>query len=116
MECILGAKIDPVFGPVVLFGLGGVFTEVLKDVAFRRAPFGKETALEMIEEIKGRDLLKGLRGQDPVELDLLAEAVSRLSLFAAAHRDRLHSVEMNPFVAFPDRCVALDALVMTTAD
>ncbi len=116
VECILGAKIDPVFGPVVLFGLGGVFTEVLKDVAFRRAPFGPETALEMIEEIKGSGILKGLRGREPVDLEALAEAISRLSFFAAAHQGQLQSVEMNPFLALPDRCLALDALIVTSPE
>ena len=63
VECILGAKIDPVFGPVVMFGLGGILTEVLKDVAFRRAPFGPDVAREMIDELKGAAVLKGARGQ-----------------------------------------------------
>jgi acyl-CoA synthetase (NDP forming) len=112
VECILGARTDPVFGPVVLFGLGGVFTEVLKDVSFRRAPFGPETAREMIGELKGAALLKGARGQPPADLDALAEAISRLSLFAAAHGDTIASVEMNPLRTLPQGCLALDALIV----
>jgi acyl-CoA synthetase (NDP forming) len=112
VECILGARTDPVFGPVVLFGLGGVFTEVLKDVSFRRAPFGKGTALEMVEELKGVALLKGVRGQPPADLEALAQAISRLSLFAAAHGDAIDSVEMNPLRTMPDGCLALDALIV----
>jgi acyl-CoA synthetase (NDP forming) len=112
VECILGARTDPVFGPVVLFGLGGVFTEVLKDVSFRRAPFGPETAREMIEELKGVVLLKGARGQPPADLDALARAISRLSLFAAVHGDVIDSVEMNPLRARPEGCLALDALIV----
>ncbi|MCR9256746.1 MAG: acetate--CoA ligase family protein [Alphaproteobacteria bacterium] len=111
VECILGARIDPVFGPVVLFGLGGVFTEVMKDVVFRRAPFGVDDAREMIERLKGVSVLKGARGQLPVDLDALAGAISNLSLFAAANGDRLESVEMNPLRALAKGCVALDALI-----
>jgi hypothetical protein len=112
VECILGARNDPVFGPVVLFGLGGVFTEVMKDVSFRRAPFGPETAHEMIDEVRGAALLKGARGQPPADLDALAQAISRLSLFAAAHGDAIESVEMNPIRALPEGCLALDALIV----
>jgi acyl-CoA synthetase (NDP forming) len=112
VECILGAKTDPVFGPLVLFGLGGVFTEVLKDVAFRRAPFGPETAREMIDELKGAALLKGARGQPPADLDALAQTISRLSLFAAAQGAVIESVEMNPVRALPEGCLALDALIV----
>ena len=112
VECILGAKTDPVFGPVVLFGLGGVFTEVLNDVSFRRAPFGEETAREMIGELKGVALLRGARGRPAADLEALARAISRLSLFAAAHGDAIDSVEMNPFQALPDGCLALDALIV----
>ncbi|HSF95941.1 MAG TPA: acetate--CoA ligase family protein [Thermohalobaculum sp.] len=112
VECILGARTDPVFGPVVLFGLGGVFTEVLKEVSFRRAPFGPEVAHEMIGELKGAALLTGARGQPPADLDALAGAISRLSLFAAAHGEAIESVEMNPFRALPGGCLALDALIV----
>ncbi len=112
VECILGAKIDPVFGPVIVFGLGGIYTETLKDVAFRRAPFGLETARGMIGELKGAAILQGARGQAPANLDALASAISALSLFAAANADTLESVEMNPLRALPDRSVALDALIV----
>lgn len=112
VECILGARNDPVFGPVVMFGLGGVFTEVMRDVSFRPAPVGREGAREMIEEVRGAALLKGARGQPPADLDALAEAISRLSLFAAAHGDGLESVEMNPVRALPNGCLALDALIV----
>jgi hypothetical protein len=113
VECILGARIDPVFGPVVVFGLGGVFTEILKDVTFRRAPFGPAVARDMVLSLKGAPLLTGARGQPPVDLDALALTISRLSLFAAVHASTLESVEMNPLRAMPDGCVALDALIVT---
>jgi acyl-CoA synthetase (NDP forming) len=113
IECILGAKTDPVFGPVVLFGLGGIYTEVLNDVSLRRAPFGEETARAMIGEVKGRGLLEGKRGKPPADLGALARAISRLSLFAAANAETVESVEMNPLVALPNGCLALDALIVT---
>lgn len=112
VECILGAKIDPVFGPVVLFGLGGVFTEVMKDIAFRRAPFDVETARAMIDQLRGAAILKGARGQPAADLDALAHAISRMSIFAAANADRIESVEMNPLRARTDGCIALDALIV----
>jgi acetate---CoA ligase (ADP-forming) len=113
VECILGAKIDPVFGPVVLFGLGGIYAEVLNDVSIRRAPFDEQTALSMIAELKGAKLLTGARGKPPADLDALARAISRFSLFAAANAATLDSVEMNPLRAWPQGCAALDALVTT---
>ena len=112
VELILGARTDPVFGVVVMAGLGGVFTEVMKDIAFRRAPVGPATAREMIGELKGAALLKGARGQPPADLEALAQAISRLSLFAAVHGDAIESVEMNPVRALPNGCLALDALIV----
>lgn len=112
VEMILGAKIDPVFGPVVMAGLGGVFTEIFGDVAFRRAPVSEETAEEMLQELKGMALLKGARGNPPADIDALAAAISRLSVFAAAHADEIESVEMNPVRAMEHEVVALDALIV----
>jgi len=116
VEMILGARIDPVFGPVVMAGLGGVFTEVFRDVSFRRAPISPDTALEMLDELKGAALLRGARGQPPADARSLAEALSRLSIFAAAHATTLESVEMNPVRALPDGAVALDALILVRRD
>ncbi len=112
VECILGARIDPVFGPVVVFGLGGIFTEVLDDVSIRLAPFGESTALAMIGELKGKSLLEGKRGRPAADMQALARAISQLSVFAAANSASIESVEMNPFLALPRGCVALDALIV----
>ena len=113
VDCIVGAKIDPVFGPVVLFGLGGVYAEVLRDIACRPGPIGPAAAREMIDEIAGAELLKGARGDATSDLDALAQTISNLSIFAAAHADQIESVEMNPVRAMPDGCLALDALIVT---
>ncbi|MGI9477259.1 MAG: acetate--CoA ligase family protein [Hyphomicrobiaceae bacterium] len=115
IDCILGAKLDPVFGPIVMFGLGGIFTEIMGDVSLRRAPVSQETALEMIDDLKGRALFEGARGAKPVDKNMLAKAISQLSVFAAAHADTAESIEMNPLRVLPDRCVALDALIVKKA-
>lgn len=111
VECIIGVQNDPVFGPTVMFGLGGVFVEVLKDVSFRVAPFGKAEALRMIGELKGLPLLQGARGAEPADLDVLADILSKLSVFAAANGDRFESIDINPVLAGPDGAVALDAVI-----
>lgn len=112
VECILGAKIDPVFGPVVLFGLGGIFAEALEDVAVASAPVDETDALALIDQLKGRKVLDGLRGKPPVDKAALARAIAALSRFAAAHRHEIASVDVNPLLALPDRAVALDALIV----
>lgn len=114
VECIAGVHCDPVFGPVVMFGLGGVFVEVLKDVSFRLAPFGREDALAMIREIKGNAVLQGARGTRPCDIGALADALAALSRFAHTHRTDFSSVEINPLLALPEGqgAVALDAVVI----
>ncbi len=112
VDCILGAKVDPVFGPVVMFGLGGVFTEILKDVAFRRAPVSPAVARGMIDELKARALLAGARGAEPSDLAALSDAISRLSVFAAAHKNAIESIEINPLRALPEGAIGLDALIV----
>ena len=114
VETILGVKRDPAFGPVVVFGLGGVFVEVLQDVTRRIAPFGVAEAHEMIREVKGYPLLEGVRGGDVADLDALAEALSRLSVFAYENRDRVDSIDINPFLVLPkgQSAVAVDALIV----
>ena len=118
VETILGVKRDPVFGPVVVFGLGGVFVEVLQDVTRRLAPFGVEEALEMIREIKGYPLLEGVRGGPVADVDTLAEALSRLSVLAHENRDRIDSIDINPFLVLPEGqgACAVDALIVPRED
>jgi len=112
VETVIGAKRDAIFGPVVMFGLGGVYVEVLKDVTLRLAPVDRDTAKEMIRAIKGIALLTGARGKPPADLDALADALMAMSHFAAAHPN-VTSAEINPFIALPDGGVAVDALIMT---
>lgn len=116
VECVLGVVNDPVFGPAVMFGLGGIFVEVLKDVTFRLAPFGIDEARRMVDEIKGRAMLDGVRGAPAADLDALAETLARLSVFAAANAGRIESIDINPLVAGPTGVVALDALIVPRAE
>ena len=114
VETILGVKRDPIFGPVIMVGLGGIFVEVLKDVALRPAPIDKAEALSMIAEIKGRAILDGARGRPPSDTDALADALVNLSQFAAAHANEIESIDINPFLVLPrgHGGYALDALVV----
>ena len=114
VETILGVQVDPVFGPAVMFGLGGVFVEVFRDVVFRLAPFSRDEAMKMIFGIKGAKLLRGVRGHPPSDVDALADALVALSRFADGHGDILASIDINPFVVFPEGrgALALDCLVV----
>jgi acyl-CoA synthetase (NDP forming) len=113
VECILGIHRDPVFGPMAMFGLGGIFVEVLKDVVFRRCPFGPDTAEAMIRSIKGAPLLLGARGRKNADVKALAEMLSCLSAFAVAAGDRLQSIDLNPVLAMPEGAgaYAVDAVI-----
>jgi acyl-CoA synthetase (NDP forming) len=112
-ECILGVTRDPQFGPVALFGLGGVYAEVLDDVALHRCPFGPDVAERMIRSIRGAPLLLGARGRPPADIAALAAMLSRLSAFAAAAGPRLAGVDLNPVFALPagEGAFAADALI-----
>ena len=114
-ELILGAQIDPIFGAVVMVGFGGVFAEVMGDVAFKRAPFGKQDALGMIDQLKGAAVLKGGFGSARADISALAEAIARLSVFAHKNADILETIDINPFLVLGDGAgaVALGASIAT---
>ena len=111
VECIMGIQRDPVFGPVAMFGLGGIFVEVMKDVVFRRCPFGVDVAEEMIRSIRGAPLLLGARGRPPVDVRALAQMLARLSVFAVQAGERLVSIDLNPVFAMPDGAFIADAVI-----
>jgi acyl-CoA synthetase (NDP forming) len=115
VEVILGVQVDPVFGPAVMFGLGGIFAELFEDVAFRMAPFDRDAALAMVGNIKGAKLLEGVRGKPALDVHAIADALVSLSEFAAAHADELASVDLNPCLVMENGIVALDALVVPKA-
>jgi acyl-CoA synthetase (NDP forming) len=114
VETIAGVVRDPVFGPMVMFGLGGIFVEVLKDVTFRAAPFDEAEAHRMIREIRGFSMLEGVRGAPPSDIDALAATLSALSRFAAANQDAIDSIDLNPLRVLErgKGVIALDALIV----
>jgi len=114
-EVIIGALNDRFFGPVVMFGLGGVYAELLRDVVYRFAPFDIATAHEMIRAIRGHPLLTGYRGQPSLALDALAETLTRVSLLAADHAERIAALDINPLLVSAAGVVAADALIVLAA-
>ncbi|MGD9033588.1 MAG: acetate--CoA ligase family protein, partial [Desulfobacteraceae bacterium] len=111
IETIVGVANRPPFGPVVAFGLGGVFVELLKDVTFRLAPIDEEGATEMLADIKGVSMLDGYRGQPPANKAELAKVIAQLSELAIAFKKQVEELDINPLVVKGDRVVALDALI-----
>ncbi len=111
VEVIIGMSKDPQFGPVLMFGLGGIFVEVLKDVAFRIVPLEPRDARQMVREIKGFPVLQGVRGQDPADLDALEKLILQLSEFVEAHPE-IEELDLNPVFAYKDGCLAVDARIV----
>jgi len=114
-EVIVGALRDPSFGPVVLTGLGGIFTEVYEDTSHRIAPIDAAAAREAIEELTAIELLEGYRGRDPADVDALAEVVAAVGDLVDEH-EAISEVDANPVLATGDGAVALDALVVLEGD
>ena len=112
IECILGAKIDPVFGPIIMFGFGGIYAEVMKDIVFAEAPVSSAKAEEMILSLKGKDIFLGARGKPPMHLNSLKNSIVNLSNLIAANDDIIDQVEMNPILVKENEVVALDALII----
>ncbi len=111
IEVILGVTRDSQFGPVLMFGLGGVMVEVLKDVAFRIPPLTRLDASQMIREIKGYPILQGVRGQPPVDIGALEDALLKLSGFVEEHPE-IKELDLNPVFAYPDGILVADARVI----
>lgn len=108
IEVIIGMTKDPQFGPLLMFGLGGVLVEVLRDVAFRIVPLTLRDAQQMVREIKGYPILEGYRGQPPADIEALERLLLQLSAFVEAHPE-IEELDLNPVFAYPDRAVAVDA-------
>ena len=111
VEIMIGMVNDASFGPVVAFGIGGIFVEVLKDVAFRIVPFDKNDAAEMIDEIKGKKLLEGFRGSDPVDKEYLQTILLKLSGFLEK-TEGIKEIDMNPIFAYKDGAIVVDARII----
>ena len=113
-EVIMGMIRDPSFGPVIMFGLGGVFVEVLKDVAFRVVPIEESDAEDMINEIKGKKLLEGYRGQEPADVAYLQQMLVKLSDLVN-ETPEIEEIDMNPVFCYKDGAVVVDARIILSA-
>jgi len=111
VEVIVGMSKDAQFGPVLMFGLGGILVEILKDVSFRIVPLVKRDAAEMIRDIKGYPLLEGYRGQEPVDVANLENMILKVSDFVEKHPE-IKELDLNPIFAYKDGAVAVDARVV----
>ena len=107
-ELVMGMTRDPLFGPCVMFGLGGIFTEAIGDVSFRAAPLTHPDALEMMQEIRGRSILSEIRGMPALDTDLLADCLVALGGIGLDY-DQIREIDLNPVMNYTEGCLALDA-------
>lgn len=112
LELIIGTSTDSTFGPVILFGVGGVLVEAIKDVVFRMCPVTKEQALGAIGEIKAKILLEGFRGQPKVNKDQLADLIVKISQLAWENREYIIEMDINPIIANEDGIFPVDARII----
>jgi acyl-CoA synthetase (NDP forming) len=111
VEVIIGTKVDAQFGPVVMFGIGGILVEVLKDVVFRVLPVSRYAAREMVSEIRSAPILNGVRGQPPVDHDTLVRLILTVSELVQAYPE-IHEMDLNPVIARPDGASVVDARIL----
>jgi acyl-CoA synthetase (NDP forming) len=114
VETVVGVSQDPLFGPVVMVGLGGVFVEVLRDVSFRVPPFDRDEAGRMVRELRGFPLLEGARGRKPVDVGALVDVIMNVQRLAMDLAGDVRELDINPLIVRPRGAVALDALVVRT--
>jgi len=110
-ELVIGLIRDPQFGPCVMFGLGGIYTEVLRDVSFRVAPLMRRDAREMMEEIKARQILGPFRGKEPVDREILSESLIAMGQIGLDH-SKIKEIDINPLIILRGKPIAVDALVV----
>jgi acyl-CoA synthetase (NDP forming) len=112
IEVMIGARVDPLFGPLVLVGLGGVLVELLKDTAIGLAPVTQPEAQAMLASLKGQAALNGFRGSQPVDTNALADIICRVSEFIADHQTTVAEIDVNPLLCAGSRILAVDALIV----
>jgi len=112
VEAVVGVSQDPLFGPVVMVGLGGIFVEVLGDVTFRVPPFGADQAAAMLDELAGARMLDGVRGAKPADRAAVVDVIMKVQRLAMALADELGELDVNPLLVKPRGAIALDALVV----
>ena len=112
VEIIVGLQNDAQFGPVIMAGIGGIYTEVFRDVSFRVLPITKEDAINMIEDLKGNRILKGFRGAPPVDVNMLAEALVNIGKFGTDMASYYESIDFNPIIFYENEYVVVDAKIL----
>jgi acetyl-CoA synthetase (ADP-forming) len=110
-ELVVGMTRDPQFGPCVMFGLGGIFTEILKDIAFRVAPLEKRDALDMTQEIKAHKILGAVRGMPAADMDLLSDILVKVGEIGMEN-EFIQEIDINPLILSGAKPVAVDALIV----
>jgi succinyl-CoA synthetase beta subunit len=113
IEMVVGARIDPLFGPLVVVGLGGILVELLQDTVLAPAPVTHDEALALLAQLKGARLLDGFRGLPGVDRDRLADVICRVAAFAVDHREAIAELDVNPLICTGDSIIAVDALIVT---
>ncbi len=114
-EVIIGVSRDPIFGPVLMFGLGGIFVEILEDVAFRAIPLSRDDARSMVDQIKARKILEGARGDAAVDKEALVELLMKVSSIVEAHPE-IAELDLNPVIAYDDGYAVVDARVIVNQE
>ncbi|WP_286228575.1 acetate--CoA ligase family protein [Neobacillus mesonae] len=115
-EVIVGVSNDPVFGPVIMFGLGGIFVETFKDISFRLAPLTRQGAMEMIEELKARAILKGVRGQAPADQEAIIDVLLHVSDLMMDAEGLIEELDINPIIVYENGLKAADALIVSSSE
>src|ERR687885_679416 len=111
-ELIIGLQNDPQFGPIIMLGLGGIYTEIFRDVSFRVLPITKRDAEEMIENLKGKQILKGFRGSDRVNIDVLSNALVNIGKLGIDMAPYYESIDFNPVIIYPNDYCVVDAKII----
>jgi len=112
VELIIGLQNDSQFGPSIMVGLGGIYTELFKDVSFRVLPITKNDASEMLESLRGKDILKGFRGSKPINMDMLSEAIVNIGTLGVDLAGKYESIDFNPVVVYPESYFVVDAKII----
>ena len=112
VELIIGLQNDSQFGPSIMVGLGGIYTELFKDVSFRVLPITKNDASKMLDSLKGKDILKGFRGSKPISIDMLSEAIVNIGSLGVDLAGKYESIDFNPVVLYPDDYFVVDAKII----
>jgi len=115
VEIMVGARVDPLFGPLIVVGLGGIFVELMKDSAVGLAPVTRTEALAMLGKLKGQAMLDGFRGMPAVDREALAEVICRVAQFISDHRATVAEIDVNPLICAGSRILAVDALIVKHA-